>query len=540
MSAPISEVTRLFLVALATRFEFFCRTCIKIEGAEPGSVYPFVLNRAQRYLLAMMVRMLIEVGFVDITIVKGRQQGISTLIEIFLFWLAIFIPNTKICIISHEADSASALFQKVEFAHENLPDQIRPGKVASTRGKELILANKSRYIVLTAGTKESGRSQTAHHMHESERAFFPNPDAIDAGAGQIIRQARGSYKFRESTANGFGQYFHDECLDAMAGKGTSRFCFIPWHWEESYRRQPRPDFERSDEEQDLVDIYQIDDWQLQWRRDKIVQLKSLRKFRQEYPFTPEEAFQASGEAFFDPDLVARAMRSNLVSDYGALIISCDVAGSSDGSDRTYIVIRRGRQVLKGIGYPHMKAMHLAGILGSLIDEYKADACFVDAAMGAAVVDRLHELSYRKVTAVNFGERASDEKLYANKRAEMGFLFQEWLCDGEVNLPDDKEMAADIASMPPSLLTSNGRHIFAKKEDIKKTYKRSPDILDALFLSFAYPVRAADASTQEMRDQLHPQSTAPKSGLTTRQRVLDGEAAGGPMDFRVERTMRRVQ
>lgn len=505
-------------IQMRKRFEYFAASCVKIEGVDPGSVYQFIVNRAQLYLLAAMYKMIKEVGYVRIIIVKGRQQGISTLIEMFLFWLALFVPNTKVCIISHEAASSAALFQKVEFAYNNLPQGIKPQLKASSRGKELVLENDSRYMVLTAGSEESGRSQTAHHQHQSERAFFVDPEAIDAGAGQIVREVAGTYVFKESTGNGMN-HFQQETMDALAGKGVYRVVFIPWYWEQAYRTVPKKDFVRDDYEQRLVDIYKIDDWQLQWRRNKIVELKSLRKFRQEYPFSIQEAFQASGNSFYDPDLVAKARASTLVSDYGPLVLGVDPGRTGD---RTVLVLRRGRQVIQIWKYDAMETMRLAGIVSGLIDKWNIDKVFIDWGMGHGTIDRLHELNYRSiVTGVHFGGAADDDKIYLNKRAEMAFRFRDWLADGEVRLPDDDDMAADIASMPEDTPTSNGRIKFPTKDEIRKTLLRSPDILDAIMATFAYHVRAV-VSPDERSDMSSGAKPKMKSGLTTRQRVLSGD------------------
>src|SRR5579859_3132867 len=185
MTPNVNELDRqhtIRLTLLKNDFPYFARTHIKIEGKNPGEVLLLQFNRAQEYLHEQVEKMLKEVGYVRIIIVKGRQQGISTYIEMRLFHRALYFNNTKISIISHETKSTSALFNKAKYAHSQLPDHVRPELLASNKN-ELILPNGSNYMVTTAGETESGRSQTAHHQHQSERAFFSDPKAIDAGAG---------------------------------------------------------------------------------------------------------------------------------------------------------------------------------------------------------------------------------------------------------------------------------------------------------------------------------------------------------------------
>lgn len=503
---PPSTVQVAMHQKLIHNFEFFCRSCVKIEIKNPGSiekpaVIPFVWNDAQRYLWAVICKMMLEVGMVRLMIVKGRQQGISTFIEIFLFWLALFVASTKVCIISHEAASTAALFQKVKFAHKELPAPIRPELQASNRN-ELVLPNDSRYLILTAGSEESGRSQTAHHQHQSERGFFENAEAIDAGAGQIVADVPGTYIFKESTGNG-QNHFYLEVMEALAGKGVYRVCFIPWFWEKGYRTKPRIGFVRDDEEQELIDLYGRmglrDDWQLQWRRDKIVELKGLKKFKQEYPNTLMEAFQVSGNSFYDSNLVQKAVLSDYRSDYGPIILGCDAG--RDG-DRTIIAIRRGAELIKIIKYDNMNSTRLAGILANLINEWKADKCFIDWGMGHGTIDTLNDAHYGHiVTGVNFGGESSNP-VYKNKRAEMAHAFKDWLGDGNPSIPNDDDMIADIASMPEPEPTANGSLKFPEKKQIKKAYGRSPDILDAIMLTFAFPVLPSQIEIERWNDRFN--------------------------------------
>lgn len=496
---------------LLTDFEFFCRHCVWIEGKEPGSTYKFIFNTAQRFLWAFACRMMAEVGMVRIIVVKGRQQGISTFIEVLLFWLALFVANTKVCIISHEAQSTAALFQKVKFAHKNLPLPIRPELQTANRN-ELVFPNDSRYIILTAGSEESGRSQTAHHQHQSERAFFPKPEAIDAGAGQIVAATKGSYVFKESTGNG-QNHFYQEVNDALAGKGLYRVCFIPWYWQSEYRTKPKHGFIRTDEEERLIEIYGplglVDNWQLQWRRDKIVELKSLKKFKQEYPNNLAEAFQNYDDAFYDSDLVQAAINSSYVADWGPIIIGVDPA--RDG-DRTIIAIRRGGELLRIDKHSYMNGVRLAGIITNLINEFDADKVFIDWAEGQGAIDILHASGYRNIVeGVNFQEKA-DDPLYANKKSEIYHRFADWLADGHPSLPNDPDMMADISCIPCPQPIGNGKLQFPPKRDLRTKTGRSPDILDAITLTFTRFVRGRDNDTAMRGSYRKPQPRASK--LTT--------------------------
>ena len=485
----LSVFAKAELDKFATNYRYFAAKCQKIIGKGGGAVISFIFNSAQLHLYKEILAMWQEVGYVRIIVVKGRQQGISTIIIGFFHWLALFIPNFTICIISHEAKSTRVLYEKLVTFHENLPQQIKLEVTASHINEYMHFANGSKIIVFTAGEEETGRSQTAQAQHQSERAFFSNPEKIDAGIGQIVAKMKNTFLFKESTGNGMNG-FYKEVLDAVAKKGVYRVVFIPWFWQPEYKAKVPPNFERTEYEQQIADLYGITDEQLQWRREIIAdELKTEKRFKQEYPNTLMEAFQASGSTFYDPDLIARARASTIRGEsFSPLILGVDPGREGD---RTVLALRKGREVIEIIKYDTMEQMQLAGIIADLVTRRSIDRVFIDYGMGHGTVDRLRERGFGAlVEGVYFGEAPTDSQ-YMNKRAEMAFAFDDWLKDGEVSLPDDDDMAADIASMPDVVLTSNSRKKFPSKDEIKKNYGRSPDILDAIMLTFAYPVASKE-------------------------------------------------
>src|SRR6185369_4156850 len=112
-------------------------------------------------------------------------------------------------------------------------------------------------------------------------------------------------------------------------------------------------------------------------------------------------------------------------------------------------------------------------------------------------------------------------LYLNKRAEMYHLFDEWLKDGPVELPNDDDMKADIAAIPTPIETSNGKLKFAPKEEIRKNFGRSTDIHDSLVLMFAYPVRSRDVQ-QTIDERQRKQMKDQQSEISTLNRIRGDE------------------
>ena len=90
--------------------------------------------------------------------------------------------------------------------------------------------------------------------------------------------------------------------------------------------------------------------------------------------------------------------------------------------------------------------------------------------------------------VNFGGKAIKSEHYANKRSEMWDGVREWLENGGA-IPNDSELKSELAS-PTYSFDARGRKVLEPKDKLKERGLRSPDMADALALTFAFPVRGA--------------------------------------------------
>ncbi|WP_176785794.1 terminase large subunit domain-containing protein [Propionivibrio dicarboxylicus] len=168
-------------------------------------------------------------------------------------------------------------------------------------------------------------------------------------------------------------------------------------------------------------------------------------------------------------------------DYAPRVIGVDPARFGD--DRSVIVKRQGRVAFPPIVRHKVDNMQLAGLVASLIDEWEPDAVFIDAGNGAGVIDRLRQLGH-DVIEVHFGGRASSPE-YANKRDEIIFATADWVRAGGC-LPNDPAIKQDLAAATYYFDVDNRKRV-ESKDDIKKRGLPSPDIADALALTFSHPV-----------------------------------------------------
>lgn len=470
-------------------FPHYAAKCLKIR-TKSGAVVPFALNVAQKYIHKQVEEQRAKTGKVRAIILKGRQQGCSTYVEGRFYWRVTHTRGVRAFILTHEEEASTNLFELANRYHENCPKLVKPSTSAAN-AKELHFDRlDSGYKVGTAGNKAVGRSSTVQFFHGSECGFWPNAQQHAAGIIQAIPDEIGTEVFIESTANGIGNYFHEQWQAAESGKSEFIAVFVPWYWQDEYRKEVAPGFELDVDEKQYREAYGLDMQQMAWRRAKIVELKDLTLFKQEYPATAAEAFQVSGaDPYIKPELVMAARKSVAADAFGDKKLGVDPARYGD--DRTTICFRQGRKVHWIRPYSKKSTMEVVGLVVMAIRETKAKQCAVDVGgLGAGVYDRLVELvkpEECEIVQVNSAESPIDANKYTNKRAEMWGEILGWIEKQPAYLPDSDELMADLTQIRYSY-DSNSALKMERKEDMKKRGFRSPDMADSLGLTFAKPIK----------------------------------------------------
>jgi hypothetical protein len=205
--------------------------------------------------------------------------------------------------------------------------------------------------------------------------------------------------------------------------------------------------------------------------------------------------RTGNQQFIGPELADQAARREVdVYVYDPLIIGVDVARFGD--DESVIYFRKGRdgRSFDPIRRRSVDTMTLAGLVAAAYQENRADAVFVDGGgVGGGVVDRLRQLNV-PVVDVQFGAKSDNNMgavesgiVYANKRAEIWGSMREWLAIGAI--PDDTQLAAELTGPQYGYVDREGGSaiLLESKKDMKGRGLASPDLADALALTFAYPV-----------------------------------------------------
>jgi hypothetical protein len=189
------------------------------------------------------------------------------------------------------------------------------------------------------------------------------------------------------------------------------------------------------------------------------------------------------------DVEQAARRHLQVTDYdfAARILGVDPARFGD--DKSVIVQRQGRYMLPLL--PNRNVFHkvdnmtLAAHVAETIRAWSPDAVFIDEGNGGGVIDRLRQLGH-EVMGVHFGGKAGRPR-YVNKRTEMWFEMRDWVTSGGV-IPNDMGLKQDLATPTYKFTSAQDVYSLESKDEIKKRIGRSPDVGDALALTFAFPVQ----------------------------------------------------
>lgn len=208
--------------------------------------------------------------------------------------------------------------------------------------------------------------------------------------------------------------------------------------------------------------------------------------------------RASSLQLIGTEVAEKAAQRETFKDARApIVMGVDVARFGD--DASVIYIRRGRdgRSIPYKMYRELDSIQLAGHVAEYIEEYSPRKVFVDGTggYGSGVVDQLIANGYgRIVEDIQFGSRAIETDIYFNKRAEMYGNMKKWLETGII--PNDQTLIDDLTGVQYGFAKENKIQL-EKKEDMKKRGLASPDVADALALTFAFPVSNAVSRPIEM-------------------------------------------
>ena len=272
---------------------------------EAGERVPFRLRPLQEQFLK-------EEHGLDI-ILKARQLGFTTVIQLDFLDDCLFIPNISAGVIAHNKDDAEAFFdKKIRFAYDNLPDEFK--ELVAAKQDTVRAMQFSNGSSIRVGT--SLRSGTFQRLHISEygKLCAKYPDKAREVKTGALNTVHIGQKIRiESTAEGQSGHFYELCTKAenkqIAGEDLTaldfKFHFFGWHLDPKYQLHESVGETTQDQEYFAsleAEGIPLTSQQRAWYVKKAEQQGD--DIKREFPSTPKEAFEASVEgAYFQKQMV---------------------------------------------------------------------------------------------------------------------------------------------------------------------------------------------------------------------------------------------
>jgi hypothetical protein len=297
-----------------------------------GKKEVFSMNRAQKHFFDNYLN--VPNPFHRHIILKSRQLGFTTFIDLYILDEILFTTNKEGIIIAHKLEDATTIFdKKIDFAIRNMAEDVKGAffrlnrnssrkiQVTIDYGKEV--GSTSSILVST-----SGRSGTYHLVHISEFAkmcvMFPKR-AEEVITGTFPAVPFDGYVFIESTAEGMAGYFYEMFNENWLSREKlthtlSRVQFIPhfynWQYDDMEMKKISEAVPVSQMEEceipwaEYQKEYNLTDIEITYYYMKWLQLggksgtDAVKKLKQEYPTTAEEAFLSTGQSYFPTAKVA--------------------------------------------------------------------------------------------------------------------------------------------------------------------------------------------------------------------------------------------
>ena len=221
---------------------------------------------------------------------KARQIGWSTIVAAHSWWLAWFGSDREILLISRGEREAGELLAKIKYGIDHLPEWVRKrGPSVTSMTKSRIDFDNGSSIISLPSASNPARGFSGYLVIVDEWAFLQNPEEAWAAIEPVADV--GGRIIGLSTANGYGNFFHD--LWVGAETGTNQFVTMFHSWRAGGR----------------------DDAWYQIKKDALPEWQ----LAQEYPDNPEEAFIKSGNPVFDLERLHEMMQMVMTPRVGLLV-----------------------------------------------------------------------------------------------------------------------------------------------------------------------------------------------------------------------------
>jgi hypothetical protein len=294
-----------------------------------GSVGPFVLNAPQKKVLEAIQEDLRTKGKTRKIIIKGRQQGISTLIETLLLSYAMSVEAFTGYAMAHDRETANDIFDKIiKFEWQNMNENLRDiYKMKRDNTRQIMFENMNSSSV-TVGLSARGGTVDFLHISEAGKMSMNAKLWNEMKEGSLPAAEKAIGIVIESTADGGLGLFYEMVQDSINGKNDYDLVFLCWTESPEYTKQAPDDDSWIEDYKAQAKIYGlyadpmtqfgITKDQFYWYYKKVYELKEAVKVQ--YPFTLDEAFISKATNKFNLDKIKNLKTKPPLEEHGGLKI----------------------------------------------------------------------------------------------------------------------------------------------------------------------------------------------------------------------------
>lgn len=393
--SAVNELWEEFIqVRVRYDFPYWAYSFAPIKDKKTGVEIPFYLNRAQRKVLAMLEDMRKSGKPIKFILLKARQWGGSTMIQLYMLWIQLVQRigwNSVICgDVESQSRNVRSMITRVLKSYPSYLLNGEKVKFSPFEGssKNKIIENTNCVVSIGSAQKpDTLRSSDISGAHLTEVGLWRATDGkkpedlVQSIVGSVYDTA---YTFLgiESTAKGVGNYFHRTWVAATEHRNNLLPIFVAWFEIDIYSK-PVDDYKAL---MDSMGDYEWMLWRLgatleaiNWYMWKSMDMNDKWRMNSEFPSLANEAFQSTGRRRFrltdtmrmretcippsfigevtgasetGPDSIERLRLEedengslsiwrkpdNLEPYWNRYVISMDVGGVSDSADYTDIVV----------------------------------------------------------------------------------------------------------------------------------------------------------------------------------------------------------
>lgn len=237
----------LFITRCQSDPSFVFAVCFVILFKETGEKKPFIMRFAQRKLLWELEGMRRAGKPIRLILLKARQWGGSTLVQLYMAWIQLFLRSGWNSIIVAQTDATSRRIKAMySLVLERFPAFIFDEEQLKFSPKErsnsdFVITNLSRKVirdnVVTVSSYEHIDSEAGANValaHFSEVALWnetpmKTPESVIRVVDGGMLELPLTLQVLESTARGRAGYFYDEWQEAKAGRSSRQALFVPFY-----------------------------------------------------------------------------------------------------------------------------------------------------------------------------------------------------------------------------------------------------------------------------------------------------------------------